>query len=100
MVRFGKWLAGFATMLAALILSTPAFAAEGGGGSNRDAFIAIAAGLGLGVAAFGGALGQGRMAAAALDSIGRNPGASGKIFTPMLLGLAFTEALAIYSLIV
>ncbi len=63
-------------------------------------YIALAAGLGLGLAAIGGALGQGRTAAAALDGIARNPGASGKIFTPMILGLALIESLVIYSLVI
>ena len=49
----------------------------------------------LGIAAFGSALGQGRMAASAMESIGRNPNAAGQIFTPMLLGLAFIEALTL-----
>lgn len=64
------------------------------------AMIALAAGLGLGIAAFGGAIGQGRAIATALDSIGRNPGASGKITTPMIIGLAMVESLVIYSLVV
>jgi len=64
------------------------------------AMIALAAGLGLGIAAFGGALGQGKAIATALDSIGRNPGASGKITTPMIIGLAMVESLVIYSLVV
>jgi F-type H+-transporting ATPase subunit c len=61
---------------------------------------ALAAGLGIAIAAFGGALGQGRAAAAALDGISRNPGAAGKIFTPMILGLALIESLVIYSLVI
>jgi F-type H+-transporting ATPase subunit c len=61
---------------------------------------AMAAALGLGIAAFGGALGQGRAAAAALDGIARNPGASDKLFTPMILGLALIESLVIYSLLI
>ena len=63
-------------------------------------WIAIAAGFGIAIAAFGGALGQGRTAAAALSGIARNPGASGKIFTPMILGLALIESLVIYALII
>ena len=39
-------------------------------------------------------------AAAALDGIARNPGASDKIFTPMILGLALIESLVIYSLLI
>jgi F-type H+-transporting ATPase subunit c len=62
--------------------------------------IALAANLGVGIAAFGSALGQGRMAASAMESIGRNPNAAGQIFTPMLLGLAFIEALTLYALVI
>ena len=65
-----------------------------------DKYIALAAGLGIGIAAFGGALGQGKAAASALDGIARNPGASDKIFTPMILGLALIESLVIYSLVI
>ena len=67
---------------------------------GAKAAIAIAAGLAIGLAAFGAALGQGRMAAAAMESIGRNPNAAPRIQLPMILGLAFIEALAIYALII
>ena len=60
----------------------------------------MAAGLGIGIAAFGGALGQGRAAAAALEGIGRNPGAADKLFVPMILGLALIESLVIYALVI
>ena len=62
--------------------------------------VALAAGLAIGIAAFGGALGQGRAAATALDGIARNPGAAGKLFTPMILGLALIESLVIYALVI
>ncbi len=99
MARIGKWMVGLCTSMIALALSTPAFAqtAEASSKGTRDGMIALAAGLGLGLAALGGGLGQSRAAAAALDSIGRNPGASAKIFTPMLLGLAFIESLVIFT---
>ncbi|MFQ5681753.1 MAG: ATP synthase F0 subunit C [Candidatus Binatia bacterium] len=74
--------------------------ATGAADSTATAAIAIAAGLAIGIAAFGAALGQGRMAATAMESIGRNPNAADKIFTPLLLGLAFIEALAIYALLI
>jgi F-type H+-transporting ATPase subunit c len=60
----------------------------------------IAAALAIGLAAFGGALGQGRAAAAALEGIARNPGAKGDIFVPMLIGLALIESLVIYALLI
>jgi F-type H+-transporting ATPase subunit c len=68
--------------------------------SQVKAMIALASGIGIGIAAFGGALGQGKAVAAALEGIGRNPGASGKILTPMIIGLAMIESLVIYSLVV
>ena len=62
--------------------------------------IALAAGLGLGLAAFGAALGQGRATAAAMESIGRNPNSADRIFTPLIVGLALMEALALYALVI
>jgi F-type H+-transporting ATPase subunit c len=85
---------------------TIALAAEAaaGGAATLDPsvkqMIAIAAGFGIAIAAFGGALGQGRGVAAALDGIARNPGASGKIFAPMIIGLALIESLVIYAFVV
>jgi F-type H+-transporting ATPase subunit c len=77
-------------------------AAEAGAAadSTSKAAIALAAGLAIGIAAFGAALAQGRMAAAAMESIGRNPNSAEKIQVPMILGLAFIEALAIYALLI
>lgn len=62
--------------------------------------IALAAGLGIGIAALGGSLGQSRAAATALEGIARNPGAAGQIRGPMILGLALIESLVIYALII
>lgn len=42
----------------------------------------------------------GKIVAKAMESIGRNPEAADKLFVPMLLGAAFAEAIAIYSLVV
>lgn len=68
--------------------------------AGNGGLIALAAGLGIAIAAFGGALGQGRAAATALEGIARNPGAADKLFTPMILGLALIESLVIYALII
>ena len=68
--------------------------------TGQAGWIALAAGLGLGLAALGGALGQGRAAATALDGIARNPGAADKIRGPMILALALIESLVIYSLVI
>lgn len=53
--------------------------------------------------AMGGALPAwaiGKIASKAMESIGRNPEAADKLFVPMLLALAFAEAIAIYSLVI
>jgi F-type H+-transporting ATPase subunit c len=67
---------------------------------NVKVAIAIGAGFGISIAAFGGALSQSRGLTSALDGIARNPAASGKIVTPMIIGLAMIESLVIYSLLV
>lgn len=68
-------------------------------GSEVARWLALSAGLGLGVAAMGCGLGQGKVVASALDGIARNPGAAKDMFVPMILGLAFIESLTIYALI-
>ncbi len=68
--------------------------------SSVKQMLAIGAGAAIGIAALGGAIGQGKAAAAALEGIARNPGASGKIFAPMIIGLALIESLVIYALVI
>ena len=62
--------------------------------------VAIAAGFGMAFGAIGAAFAQGNAVRGAMDGIARNPGASGKILTTMLVGLAMIESLAIYVLVV
>lgn len=92
----------FAVVVVASALPVLAQAQEGPGpgGHHPDGMLAMAAGLAIGIAALGGALGQGRAAASALDGIARNPAASGKILTPMIIGLALIESLVIYALVI
>ena len=42
----------------------------------------------------------GKTASKAMESIGRNPESADKLFVPMLLGMAFAEAIAIYALVI
>jgi F-type H+-transporting ATPase subunit c len=74
--------------------------AAGDAGTPEKGYIALAAGLAIAIAAVGAALGQGRAVAAAMESIGRNPNAADRIQTPMIIGIAFMEALAIYALVI
>ena len=95
-----KKLLSLASFVFTIAIPSLAFAQDASNENDVKMSIALAAGLGIGIAAFGGALGQGRTAAAALEGIARNPNASGKLFTPMILGLALIESLVIYSLVV
>ncbi len=56
--------------------------------------------IAMGVGSLGPAIGIGLLVSSALNSIGRNPEAEGKIRTLMILGIAFAEAIAIYALVV
>jgi len=60
----------------------------------------LATALVMGMGTLAPALGIGILAAKALEAIGRNPEASGKIQTAMILAIAFAEAIAIYALVV
>ena len=93
---------GITFLIALVLVATPSFAQVGGAaaGSNVGGLIALAAGLGIGIAAFGVALGQGRATAAAMESIGRNPNSADRIFVPMIIGLALMEALCLYALVI
>ena len=59
--------------------------------------VGLAVALGIGLSVLGGALGQSRAVAAALEGIARNPGAADKVFVPMILGLSFIESLVLFS---
>lgn len=59
----------------------------------------VTGGLIIALGGFGPAIGVGLIGYKAMESIGRNPESSGKVLPAMLLGMAFAEAIAIYSLI-
>lgn len=65
-----------------------------------EAMNSLAMAIAVGVGVFGPGLGIGMIVARALEAIGRNPEAAGKIQTTMFIGIAFTEALAIFALVV
>ncbi|MCK4509779.1 MAG: ATP synthase F0 subunit C, partial [Desulfuromonadales bacterium] len=64
------------------------------------AWCVMAAAVGMGLGSFGTGIGQGVAISKAVEGVARNPGASGKIMTVMLVGLAMIESLAIYCLVV
>lgn len=60
----------------------------------------LSAGIGMALATLGTGIGQGLAVKSAVEGVSRNPGASGKIMTIMLIGLAMIESLAIYALVI
>ncbi len=95
------------TLLVSLLWASLAMAAEpaaaGGASAGLGSFFSyavMAAGFGMGIAAFGTGIGQGLAIQKSVEGIARNPEASGKITVTMLIGLAMIESLAIYALVV
>jgi F-type H+-transporting ATPase subunit c len=91
-------------MLAVLFLAVPAMAQDAahvatavGGGVG---FVGIGIGIAMGFAVLGGALGQGKAAAAALEGIARNPAVADKLQGPLILSLAFMESLVLFAFLI
>ena len=61
---------------------------------------AIGAGLCMGIGAIGPAIGEGNAVGKALEGMARQPEASGKLQSSMILGCAITETTGIYSLVI
>ena len=90
----------FVTLVSSGVALAAAEGTAAGGDAQVKAAVAIAAGVAVAIAAFGAALGQGRVGAAAMESIGRNPNAAEKLFLPLVLTLALLEALALYGFVI
>lgn len=60
----------------------------------------LAKALAIGLGAIGPGIGIGLIGGKAVEAIGRNPEASGKVFMPMLIAAAFAEAVAIYAFVI
>lgn len=93
-------LASIAGIFSVGLVPSTALAQTMGSAANTfdmQAAATIGASLAIGLAVLGGALGQGRAAAAALEGISRNPGATSRIQTPMIIGLALIESLVLFA---
>ena len=60
----------------------------------------LASALAIALGSLGPGLGLGMIGSKAMEALGRNPEASDQIFVPLILSLAFTEAIGIYALVV
>jgi F-type H+-transporting ATPase subunit c len=68
--------------------------------TDADALRLLASGLAIGLGTIGPGIGIGLLVNAALNAIGRNPETAGTVQINMFIGIAFTEALGIFSLVV
>ena len=69
-------------------------------GAGLASFSVLGAGLAIGLAALGGAIGMGSTAAATIAGTARNPGLGAKLMTTMFIALAMIEAQVIYALVI
>ena len=95
-----RQIALFSTALVGLLLAAPVFAQGAGaapGGDETAKWIVITSGFAMAIAAFGGAIGQSKVAAAACEGVARNPGARPGIQLFFILGLVFIETLALFT---
>jgi len=96
-----KWTMVLVALAVVMLIAPSAFAQdEARSVAGGRGLMAIAAGFGMALAAFGGALGQGRIASAACEGMARNPGAAAAIRAAMILGLVFVETLALFTLVI
>lgn len=86
--------------MSAGLFSASAMAQEMGAGVGDKGYFALGAALVLGLAALGGTTGQGKVGAAAMEGIARNPQAAKALNTPMILTLALIESLVVLSFLI
>jgi F-type H+-transporting ATPase subunit c len=82
-----------------MLLTVATAAAQGTTAAPTSQFwvIPAAPAFAVAIAAFGGAMADGKAIAAACEGTARNPGAGGRIFTMLLLGLALIETLVLFT---
>jgi len=94
------------TMIVVAMFAPLAFAEEAAAAAASDAKLGyygmavLGSGIAIGIAALGTGIGQGIGLGKACEGVARNPSASGKITTTLIIGLAMIESLAIYALVV
>jgi F-type H+-transporting ATPase subunit c len=86
-----------------LMMAAPVFAAEGGAvstGLGKEALGMLAAGFSMAFASAICGIAQGKAISAACEGVARNPGIADKLQLFLILGLAFIESLALYTLVI
>jgi len=88
-------------LVALSAFAMPAFAQQPGDAAHSNVnWVAIASGFPMALAVALAALGQGRVASAACESMARNPAARPGIQLALILGLAFIESLVLFTLVI
>lgn len=87
-------------MLAASVMAVPAFAQGTTAAVAGTNWVALTAGFAIAIAAGMAALGQGKVASAACEALGRNPAARPGIMVFLIIGLAFIESLVLFTLLI
>jgi F-type H+-transporting ATPase subunit c len=94
----------FFVLLALMMMASPMIfaqaAAPATAGDSHAQWVVITAGFAMAIASAVCGLAQGKAIAAAVEGMARNPGAAGAIQLAMLIGLAFIESLALYTLLI
>ena len=93
-------LACLAAVVVILFGATPVFAADTPGATSSFYGNAFAAGIGAAITIVGAGWGFGRIGAAALESMARQPETAGQIQTAMLIIAALLEGATFFSLII
>ncbi len=88
------------TAIVAALMPFVSAVAEDGSAAEASALKPLGAGLAIGMAVVGGALGQGRVVGSMLESFGRNPSVGGKLLTPMMIGMVLIESLVILAFVI
>jgi F-type H+-transporting ATPase subunit c len=84
----------------ASVMAVPAFAQGSTGAAGTTNWVALTSGFAIALAAGLAALGQGKVAGAACEALGRNPAARPGIMVAQILGLAFIESLVLFTLVI
>ena len=96
-MRWGNFLAVLSVLVLGIAAPAEAQEAVAQGAVNWVKAVAVA---GFALAAGGGVMSQAKIISSALESIARNPGASGNMFQPWFLGVVFVESLVIFAFVV
>ncbi len=79
---------------------TTEIATTAAAGMDLNVVKTIAAGATIALGGMLPALAIGKIGSKAMESIGRNPEAAGKLFLPMIISMALAEAISVYSLVI